>query len=205
MTTSIVDQLGKKANTAIRTGDRFTSNAGKHYLQAGKFLVQAKAKIEHGAWLNYLKRHNIAERTAQTYMALAEGKTTVEEIRANDRERKAAVVKPAGNPADSKKKNASNSDGKSNGKDKPKPETKKPPKDTGNGVKEKNHQKHIGDVLRYAKNFKVEDSDIDDKMISLVEDVAKAWTDLHLDLVQRAAASVTSKVDKSATANSSLH
>lgn len=83
MTTSIVDQLCKKANAAIRTGDRFTNNAGKHYIQAGKFLLQAKAKVkaDGGDWLPHLKKHNIVERTAQHYMALAEGKTTIEEVR----------------------------------------------------------------------------------------------------------------------------
>jgi len=198
MTTSIVDQLGKKANTAIRTGDRFTSNAGKHYLQAGKFLVQAKAKVEHGNWLPYLKKHNIAERTAQTYMALAEGKTTVEEIRANDRERKAVAVKAAGKPADSKKKNGS--------QDKTKPVQSKAdkPQENANDKRRQVFLKRINDVLRYAKVMSTEIpfDEIDDKMISLVEDVAKAWADLHNELVLQ---HVAKKNVKEAATGSSLH
>lgn len=77
-----IEQLGKKAKTEIRSGDRLSSNAEKHYLRAGKYLVEAKAKMDHGTWLPYLKKHDIAERTARLYMALADGKTTIEEVRA---------------------------------------------------------------------------------------------------------------------------
>jgi len=204
MTTSIVDQLGKKANTAIRTGDRFTSNAGKHYLQAGKFLVQAKAKVEHGNWLPYLKKHNIAERTAQTYMALAEGKTTVEEIRANDRERKAAVVKAAGKPADSKKKNGSQDKAKLVQSKTNKSQTDKP-QENASDKRRRVFLKRIDDILRYAKatSTEIPFDEIDDKMISLVEDVAKAWTDLHNELVLQHVAKKNVKVDKEVI--SSLH
>lgn len=174
MTTSIVDQLGKKANAAIRTGDRFTSNAGKHYFQAGKFLVQAKAKVEHGNWLPYLKKHNIAERTAQEYMALAEGKTTIEEVRAEKNERsKKSQAKAALINADSKQDEAKPVKAKAVKADKP--------QENASEKRRRTFLKHLDDVLRYAKEIPFDE--VDDEIINLVCDAAKAWTDLHNELV----------------------
>ncbi|MGE0542427.1 MAG: DUF3102 domain-containing protein [Dehalococcoidia bacterium] len=43
-----------------------------HALRAGDLLIEAKAQIDHGAWLPWLAEHcGLAERTAQAYMRLA--------------------------------------------------------------------------------------------------------------------------------------
>jgi hypothetical protein len=50
-------------------------------IAAGESLVKAKAKLEHGQWLPWLKENfDLSERTAQNYMTLAEGKSKLEEV-----------------------------------------------------------------------------------------------------------------------------
>lgn len=40
-------------------------------IEAGRFLIDAKAAVRHGEWLPFLQRAGIAERTARNFMALA--------------------------------------------------------------------------------------------------------------------------------------
>jgi hypothetical protein len=104
-----LDQLAKKAKTAIKMGDGAAQTAEyafvtaeEHYFRAGEFLLEAKAHrdMTHGHWLKYLKQHGIVERTARQHMALASGKATLAQIReaARDRMRLAREVKSAEQP-----------------------------------------------------------------------------------------------------------
>jgi hypothetical protein len=51
-----------------------------HAFIAGALLKEAKAKLDHGKWLPWLEKHcpDIAPRTAQLYMKLAEGRAVIE-------------------------------------------------------------------------------------------------------------------------------
>jgi hypothetical protein len=93
MTTLTLDQLGKKASDEIKLGNGAIDvaneahlHAGQHYLKAGKYLLAAKKQVERGAWLPWLKKHGIVERTAQEYMALASNKTTITKVRERKKE-----------------------------------------------------------------------------------------------------------------------
>jgi hypothetical protein len=106
--TKTTDDLAKKAKAEIKLGedaskvaDKAALQAEKHFICAGKALLEAKAalkssftlsggcgsKIVPVSWLSFLKKHGIKERTAQEHMALASGKTTLKEIRAEKNER----------------------------------------------------------------------------------------------------------------------
>ncbi|WP_437558785.1 DUF3102 domain-containing protein [Acidithiobacillus sulfuriphilus] len=47
------------------------ANAVAHAIAAGELLAEAKAHLEHGAWIPYLENIGIAPRQAQRYMRLA--------------------------------------------------------------------------------------------------------------------------------------
>jgi hypothetical protein len=55
-------------------------SALQHARRAGELLIEAKAGVEHGAWLPWLSEHcpNIGVRQAQKYMRLAEGWPAIE-------------------------------------------------------------------------------------------------------------------------------
>jgi hypothetical protein len=95
MTALTLDQLGQKAAAAIKSGDNAaymsrnaSLQADEHYLKAGKYLLTAKKQVKHGEWLAWLKKHGIAERTAQEHMSVASDKTSVSKIR--DRKKEAS-------------------------------------------------------------------------------------------------------------------
>jgi hypothetical protein len=50
----------------------------KHALTAGDILIEAKAQLEHGQWLPWLKSCGLSERTTQRYIRLARYRTTIE-------------------------------------------------------------------------------------------------------------------------------
>lgn len=77
--TSVASEIRREHEAATMSA----KNALEHARRAGELLAQVKAKIPHGYWLLWLKENcpEIAERTAQAYMRLAqrwpelEGKT----------------------------------------------------------------------------------------------------------------------------------
>ena len=53
--------------------DRCHSEAVIHAIRAGELLLEAKSKVQHGAWRNWLQSYcDLKERTAQVYMQLAQ-------------------------------------------------------------------------------------------------------------------------------------
>jgi hypothetical protein len=52
----------------------------RHAIEAGTLLLEAKAQLEHGQWLPWLRDHcTISERTAQLYMRCAKSRDEIEE------------------------------------------------------------------------------------------------------------------------------
>lgn len=51
----------------------------RHAIAAGELLIEAKAQLEHGQWLPWLREHcTISERTAQLYMRTAKNREEIE-------------------------------------------------------------------------------------------------------------------------------
>jgi hypothetical protein len=51
----------------------------RHAMAAGELLIEAKARLQHGAWLPWLRDHcTISERTAQLYMRVAKNRDEIE-------------------------------------------------------------------------------------------------------------------------------
>ena len=51
----------------------------EHAIAAGELLIEAKAQIQHGGWLPWLRDHcNISERMAQRYLRLARNRAALE-------------------------------------------------------------------------------------------------------------------------------
>jgi hypothetical protein len=75
---------GRELATAINAAHEAAIGAARSALQharrAGELLIEAKAGVEHGAWLPWLSEHcpNIGVRQAQKYMKLAEGWPAIE-------------------------------------------------------------------------------------------------------------------------------
>jgi hypothetical protein len=68
----------EKAHCAVKDAGRTALLYAKH---AGDLLVQAKARLPHGAWLPWLVGHcDIAARTAQLYMQLAKRWSEIQEF-----------------------------------------------------------------------------------------------------------------------------
>jgi len=73
----------------IRTEHAATSAAFKssikHAMAAGDLLIEAKAQLQHGRWLPWLRDHcTISERTAQLYMRVAKNRAMIETQIRND-------------------------------------------------------------------------------------------------------------------------
>jgi hypothetical protein len=108
--TTTTAELAKKAKAEIKLGDSASSTAEKHYIAAGKFLLEAKNRVKNTItfrtpcgqeappgsvilggkvvrvkFSDFLEKHGIAERTAQLHMSLALGKTTLTKVRADKR------------------------------------------------------------------------------------------------------------------------
>jgi len=61
------------------------SEALRHAMAAGDLLIEAKALVQHGQWLPWLKDHvDISERTAQLYMRVAKNRAEIEAQKRND-------------------------------------------------------------------------------------------------------------------------
>ena len=60
------------------TGDALKSSV-EHGIAAGELLIEAKAKVQHGQWLPWLRDNcEMSERTAQLYMRLAKNREPIE-------------------------------------------------------------------------------------------------------------------------------
>lgn len=61
------------------TGDALKSSV-EHGIAAGELLIEAKAKVQHGQWLPWLRDNcEMSERTAQLYMRLAKNREPIED------------------------------------------------------------------------------------------------------------------------------
>ena len=69
-----LDQLATEINAAHAAAQALSSQAVERAHDAGIWLNQAKAQVEHGQWLPWLAEHcpAVAVRTAQAYMRLAQ-------------------------------------------------------------------------------------------------------------------------------------
>ncbi|MGH8538378.1 MAG: DUF3102 domain-containing protein [Gammaproteobacteria bacterium] len=71
-TNNELHDLAAQINEAHRRASDAARTAVEHALTAGRLLIQAKARTQHGGWLPWLKEHcEVSERTAQAYMRLA--------------------------------------------------------------------------------------------------------------------------------------
>ncbi len=198
MTTSKLDQYGKKANAFIRAGDRCSSNAEKQYRQAGRELLKAKGQVDHGKWLPYLKKHNISSQRASELIRMADGTLTLEDSREEKREsmiKSRAKLPPRG-------WNLKNGNGKSEPTIGPmgRPQNigcnydPEDPNDVGDvGDSNELIRHHIfmnrmNEVLRHAREIpfdEADDSEIDDEIISTAKKAAGAWSDWVKKLLVR--------------------
>lgn len=61
------------------------SESVRHAIAAGELLIEAKAQLQHGQWLPWLRDHcTISERTAQLYMRVAKNRAEIESQMRND-------------------------------------------------------------------------------------------------------------------------
>src|SRR6516164_9467018 len=68
----ILTDLAVRINEAHQQTQRAMRDAIAHALKTGALLLEAKAKVKHGGWLDWLKDNcEIPERTVQAYMQLA--------------------------------------------------------------------------------------------------------------------------------------
>jgi hypothetical protein len=64
--------LAERINEGHRLAESHARSAVEHALRCGELLIEAKAKINHGQWLPWLKANcAVSERTAQAYVRLA--------------------------------------------------------------------------------------------------------------------------------------
>lgn len=72
-TETSLDDLAGQINVEHGLAETAMHDSLMHARRAGEFLRQAKAKIQHGAWLSWLRANcKVTVRTAQRYMRLAE-------------------------------------------------------------------------------------------------------------------------------------
>jgi len=72
--------LAERAGEAFRRGNARSVEAAGDYLSSGRILVEAKAECGHGAWLPFLERAGIPERTARRMMRLHRAGLTPEAL-----------------------------------------------------------------------------------------------------------------------------
>jgi hypothetical protein len=71
--TTAADELAPLINAEHDACVRSLQQAADHAFKAGDLLIKAKGLVPHGQWLDWLAEHtDIAERTAQVYMQMAE-------------------------------------------------------------------------------------------------------------------------------------
>ena len=84
-----LDGMAQRANAAHRLARDAAARAVEHAMEAGRILLEAKAVVGHGNWLDWLGRNvEFADRTARLYMRLAE---TVPALPDTDRQRVAEM------------------------------------------------------------------------------------------------------------------
>ena len=82
-------QLIRTIRAHIEKGDRAAEKSEQHYIAAGQHLKALKAQMPTGIkWEQYLKDHGleIGRRRADELIAIADGRATVEEVRAEKAE-----------------------------------------------------------------------------------------------------------------------
>jgi len=79
-------RLGKTARKEMDRAEKSADEAVAHYKVAAKALRRAKKLCGHGQWLAFLKKHNIAKRSAQFAMQVAEDPDALLVQRARQRE-----------------------------------------------------------------------------------------------------------------------
>jgi len=72
--------LAERAGEAFRSGNARSVEAAADYLKSGRILAEAKAECGHGAWLPFLERAGIPERTARRMMRLHRADMTPETL-----------------------------------------------------------------------------------------------------------------------------
>ena len=81
---SLVDLAARIKVEHVAAAEKL-SEALRHAMAAGDLLIEAKALVEHGQWLPWLKDHvDISERTAQLYMRVAKNRAEIEAQKRND-------------------------------------------------------------------------------------------------------------------------
>lgn len=77
--TSSLSEIATQINVEHEKAIGAFQSGFEHALQAGEFLLQAKAKVGHGNWLRWLEKHcDASERTARLYMQVARGRSILE-------------------------------------------------------------------------------------------------------------------------------
>lgn len=86
-----LDALGRQAHAHIITGDKAKDKAEQHYKSAGLYLIEAKARVERTKGLTWVQSlvNNCPVGKSRSYelIAIADGRKTVEEVRAARKER----------------------------------------------------------------------------------------------------------------------
>ena len=68
----LLSDMPRDINTITTEILLYKNQAGEAILEIGKRLIEVKAQLDHGEWLDYLKeRVDVSVRTAQTMMQLA--------------------------------------------------------------------------------------------------------------------------------------
>lgn len=74
-------ELATEINSAHREATEFAQTAIEKAIVAGKKLLEAKARCQHGEWLPWLKANvRFDERTARRYMALSANRTRTSDL-----------------------------------------------------------------------------------------------------------------------------
>jgi hypothetical protein len=88
-----IDTLGATIKAHIAAGDKSIGKAEEHYKAAGIYLQDAKKRLavsREMTWPAFLTAHcSVARSRADELIAIANGKTTLAEVRAGNRERDA--------------------------------------------------------------------------------------------------------------------
>ncbi len=89
-----IETLGAEIKARVEAGDRAFNKAEQHYISAGIQLAEAKARLaetKEMLWSAFLFSHvRLKERRVRELLALADGRTTLAEMREKTRERVAA-------------------------------------------------------------------------------------------------------------------
>ena len=88
--TATMVTLVKKARAHIEAGDKLTDKGNDHYIAAGRFLAQAKAKKPAGIpWYTFVEDvFKISRARADALIQIGDGRTTVAQVRAGGAARK---------------------------------------------------------------------------------------------------------------------